>query len=266
MNKLLIVLFSFILLASCSPYQRAIQSDDVAVKNKMAITMYEKGKYKKAIRLFEQIAPALRGKPNSERSLYFFGKSYYNAKQYYLAAYQLENFTATYPKSDKKQEAAFLAAKCHYMRSPRYSLDQIDTEKAIEKLQKFIDAYPDSEYLPQANKYIKELTEKKEKKAFEIAVQYNYISDYKSALKALDNFLLDFPGTSYKEKALYYKLDSAYKLARNSVPHKKQQRLQNAKTMYNTLLKFKTDSQYKAEADDMLANIKKELEQFTENK
>jgi outer membrane protein assembly factor BamD len=34
-------------------------------------------------------------------------------------------------------------------------------------------------------------------------------SDYKSAIVALENFVVDYPGTPYKEDALYYKLDSA---------------------------------------------------------
>jgi outer membrane protein assembly factor BamD len=38
---------------------------------------------------------------------------------------------------------------------------------------------------------------------------YNTISDYKSAIVALENFVADYPGTPYKEDALYYKLDSA---------------------------------------------------------
>jgi TolA-binding protein len=37
-------------------------------------------------------------------------------------------------------------------------------------------------------------------------------SDFKSALVALDNFIADYPGTPYKEDALYYKFDSAYQL------------------------------------------------------
>jgi outer membrane protein assembly factor BamD len=41
----------------------------------------------------------------------------------------------------------------------------------------------------------------------------------KSALVALDNFIADYPGTPYKEDALYYKFDSAYQLV-NSVPAK----------------------------------------------
>jgi outer membrane protein assembly factor BamD len=41
---------------------------------------------------------------------------------------------------------------------------------------------------------------------------YNTISDFKSALVALDNFIV-YPGTPFKEDALFYKFDSAYQLA-----------------------------------------------------
>jgi len=117
--------------------------------------------------------------------------------------------------------------------------------------------------LPEANGIVKELRFKIEKKAFENAKQYNTISDFKAAQIAFDNFISDFPGTTFKEEALFYKLDSAYKLALNSVPQKMEERLNNAKTAYNSLVKFKADSKFKSKADEMLAKIEKDLKQFS---
>jgi outer membrane protein assembly factor BamD len=51
------------------------------------------------------------------------------------------------------------------MLSPIYSLDQTDTYKAIDKLQAFIDTYPNSEYLSEANKGC--YRKNREKKLFE---------------------------------------------------------------------------------------------------
>lgn len=267
MNKFICFLLVVISLSSCSQYQKAIKSEDLALKNKVAEEMYQKGKYTKAIRLFEQVVPAYRGKPQGERTFYMFAKSYYNSKQYYLAGYQFESFSSNYPKSEKREETAFLGAECFYRLSPVYSLDQTDTEKALTKLQSFIDNYPDSEYLPKANEYVKELREKLEKKAFEIAKQYYTISDhrfeYNAALKALDNFISDYPGTPYKEEALYLKFSTAYKLAMNSVQYKKEERLNAAKSYYNSFVKFSANSEFKPNADDMLATIDKELQQFS---
>jgi outer membrane protein assembly factor BamD len=107
------------------------------------------------------------------------------------------------------------------------------------------------------------LTEKIEKKVYENAKGYHTISDYKSAIVAFDLFLADYPGTIFKEDALFYKYDSAYQLAINSVPAKMEERLNVAKTAYSNLMKFKADSKYKNKADEMLVRIEKDLQNFT---
>lgn len=247
---------------SCSSYQKALKSEDTDVKYVEAENMYNKEKYNKAIRLFEQMAPSFRGKPQSERMYYMFADSYYKTEQYYLAGYQFESFVASFPASDNLEKAAYLAAKCSAMLSPRYSLDQSETSKAIEKLQAFIDRYPDSEYLSEANVTVKTLREKIEKKVFENARQYNFISDYKSALVALDNFISDYPGTPYREEALYFKLDSAYNLAINSVSSKMEERLENAKATYQQFVRSFPTSKYKAQADEMIQRIELDLKQY----
>ena len=255
---LIVVLFS-----SCNEYQKALKSEDVGVKFELATKLYDSGKYSKAIRIFEQIAPAYRGKPQAEKLFYMFAQSYYKTKQYTLSGYQFESFVSGYPKSEKLQEAAYLGAKSYSMLSPVYSLDQTDTNKALDKLQTFIDNYPNSEYLAEANIAVKALSEKLEKKVYENAKGYNTISDFKAAIVALDNFVADYPGTPYKEDAMFYKLDSAYQLGINSIPSKMEERLNVAKTAQTNLIKFNAETKYKKEAEQMLARIEKDLQKFT---
>ena len=263
MKKIVSLLLLVVLFSSCNEYQKALKSEDVSVKYKMADTLYAQAKYSKALRLFEQIAPEFRGKPQAEKMFYMYAQSYYKTKQYYLAAYQFESFASGYPKSVKIEEASFLGAKSYAVLSPVYSLDQADTYKAIEKMQAFIDRFPNSQYLTEANGLTKLLSEKIEKKVYENAKGYNTISDYKSALVAFDNFIIDYPGTKFKEDALFYKLDSAYKLGINSVPEKMQERLNVAKTSYQNLIKFKADTKYKEQADEMYARVEQELQKYT---
>jgi outer membrane protein assembly factor BamD len=262
MKKFISILLILVVFSSCSEFQKALKSEDIAVKFDVATKQYEKGKYEKAIRLFEQIAPSYRGKPQAEKMFFMYAQSFYKTKQFYSAGYQFESFVSSYPKSQKIEEASYLGAICFSKLSPTYSLDQVDTYKAIDKFQNFIDAFPNSQYLSEANIIVKQLREKLEKKAFEIAKQYNTISDFKASLVALDNFIIDFPGTIYKEQALYYKFDSTYKLAINSVPSKMEERLKSAKNAYNSLLKFNSNTKYKAQADLMLAKIETDLKQF----
>lgn len=262
MKKILSFLVVILLVSSCSDYQKALKSEDPAVKFEMATKMYEAKKYSKAIRIFEQIATVYRGKPEYENLNYMFSQSYFKTKQYYLAGDQFERFVSNFPKSDKAQEASFLGAKSYSMLSPEYSLDQTDTTKAIEKLQTFIDTYPNSEYLAEANGIMRKLNEKIEQKVFENAKGYNTISDYKAAIVALDNFIADFPGTPFKEEALFYKYDSAYQLGINSVPSKMEERLNVAKVAHANLMKFKADTKYKKQADEMYARIEQDLQKF----
>jgi outer membrane protein assembly factor BamD len=86
--------------------------------------------------------------------------------------------------------------------------------------------------------------------------------DYKSAMVSLDNFINDYPGTPFKEDALYYKFDSAYELGINSVPAKMQERLITAKTAYSNLIRFNADTKYKKKADQMSVEIDKKLQIF----
>lgn len=267
MTKYLYIVVLTVLITSCSPFQKALKSDDIKLKYETAEMLYEKGKYTKAIRLFEQISPSYKGKPQAEKLFYMYAQSLYKNKQYYIAGYQFEYFTAGYSTSEKAEESYFLAAKSYYMLSPRFSLDQVETYKALDKLQMFINAYPNSQYMPEANLLVKELREKLEKKAYEVAMQYyktaEYFGDYNASIRAFDNFVIDYPGTKYKEDALYYKFDASYRLAVNSVSYKMQERLENAKANYRALIKFNGETKYKEQADEMLANIDTELQKFS---
>ena len=263
MKNVLYLFVLVLLVSSCSDFQNALKSEDISVKFIEATKMYEAKKYSNAIRLFDQIAPAYKGKPQAERMFYMYAQSLYKTKQYYLAGYQFESFVSSYPKSEKVEESAFLGAKCFSELSPVYSLDQTDTYKAIDKLQDFIDIYPESVNVAEANVLVKKLREKLELKAYENAKIYNNISDYKSAMVAFDNFIINFPGTPYKEEALFYKLDSAYNLAINSIPMRMEERLISAKDAYMGFVKYYSDSQYKPKADEMLARIENDLKQFS---
>ena len=244
---------------ACNPYQKMLNNPDVAAKYKAAEAYYNTGEYRRANRLYEQILPSYRGKPQAQRVIFFFANSYLQTKDYYLAAYQFESFIKSFPKSDKSQEASFLAAKCYYMLSPRYSLDQANTNDALDKLQIFIDNFPNSEYLAEANTYVQELQTKLEKKDFEISKQYHTIRDYKSAINAFDNFISSYPGTPFREDALYYKFLSSYEIATNSILSKQLSRLKELKDIYETLTRYYPETLFLEDLDKKMNRVTKEI-------
>src|SRR5690606_17153567 len=141
MRSLSLLCLGLVLVTSCSEYQKVLKNTDVKPKYDLAEKLYNEGDYRRAIRLFEQISPQYAGKPQGERVMFFFADSYFKNGDYYLAGYQFERFVKSYPKSEKVQESSFMDAKSHYMLSPAHSLDQTETDKALSKLQVFINTY-----------------------------------------------------------------------------------------------------------------------------
>jgi outer membrane protein assembly factor BamD len=119
--------------------------------------------------------------------------------------------------------------------------------------------------MAQASNLVRELDYKLERKAYNIALQYNitgpFHRDYNSAISAFDNFLVEFPGSILKEDALFYKFDSAYKLAINSVAWKESERIEKALNYYNSLLFVFPETKY----SDQLTEMYKDL-QLIKNK
>jgi outer membrane protein assembly factor BamD len=262
MKKLIYILVILIAFSSCNEYQKALKSEDIATKFKLGTELYDAGKYNKANRLFVQIVPKYRGKPQAEKLMYMYSMTFYKTKDYYTANYQMERFVSSYANSEKMEEIAYLGAKSYYNLSPIFSKEQKETIEAIEKLQEFINRFPESEYLSEANILVKELEYKLENKAYSIAKQYNHIEDFEASIKSFDNFILEFPGTSLRENAMFYRLDSAYKLAINSVPWKKEERLKTAITYFNSLNKAYANSEHKTEADNMNEELNGLLQEF----
>jgi outer membrane protein assembly factor BamD len=258
---------SLVLLTSCGEYQKVLNRGTLEEQYKMAVKMYEAKKYSKALRLFEKVTPAYRNKPQMERIQYMVANSNLNEKNYSIAGYYFNRFSQNYPKSSKKEEADFLSALSYYKAAPVYSKDPTDTNKALESFQSFIDKYPDSPRLAEANKYYNELQFKLETKAFEIAKGY-YITaqtdprNYRAAITAFDNLLTDYLGTRYKEEALFLRFKAAHDLAIKSKIRRKEERIKNAVKAYEKLKRNFPESKFKEESDEMLAVLNKEQERI----
>lgn len=267
MKKYIGLSFLALSFVGCSPLQKALKSEDMELKKEVANQLYEQKKYKRSIRLYEQMESSFKGRPDAEEIFYNFSNATFIVKDYTTAISRLNYFANAYPQSEHREEALLNEIKSGIALSPVYSLDQTMTYRTIDKLQSFIDLYPSSDYVFEANSLMSSLNKKLELKAFENAKQLNTIGgwtrNYTAAIIALDNFIYDYPGTELKEDALFYKLDSAYKLAMNSVHTKEEERLINAKAMYETLIRFNEQTKFASQAENMIDDINSKLEKFS---
>ena len=254
-----LILFSFLVM-SCNDYQKLLNSSENEVdKYTAAEEYYENGEFRRANALIEQIIPSFRGKPQGERLVFFFANSYYETRSYYSAAIQFENFIKSYPNSQRIQEAYFMEAKSYFMLSPIYTLDQDDTFTGIDKLQVFINRFPNSEYLTEALELMEQLQNKIEKKEFEISKQYYTIRDYSSAIKSLDNFIADNPGTIFREEALYFRWLSQYEIAINSIESRINDRITELERSLENFLRYYPDTIFIDDLSEKINNAKQLL-------
>jgi outer membrane protein assembly factor BamD len=152
-----------------------------------------------------------------------------------------------------------MEAKSYFMLSPIYTLDQDDTFTGIDKLQVFINRFPNSEYLTEALELMEQLQNKIEKKEFEISKQYYTIRDYSSAIKSLDNFIADNPGTIYREEALYFRWLSQYEIAINSIESRINDRITELERSLENFLRYYPDTIFIDDLSEKINNAKQLL-------
>ena len=260
MSRLFLLILLSFLMISCNDYQKLLNSPENEVdKYNAAEEYYENGEFRRANALIEQIIPSYRGKPQGERLVFFFANSYFETRSYYSAAIQFENFIKSYPNSQRIQEAYFMEAKSYFMLSPLYTLDQDDTFTGIDKLQVFINRFPNSEYVAEALELMEQLQNKIEKKEFEVSKQYYTIRDYSSAIKSLDNFIADNPGTIFREEALYYRWLSQYEIAINSIESRINERVTELERSLENFLRYYPDTIFIDDLSEKINNAKQLL-------
>jgi outer membrane protein assembly factor BamD len=246
-----LLIFSILVLSSCSKYQKLLKSTDNDLKYEQAIKFYEKKDYYRALQLFDQLNAFFKGTEKAERIAYYYAYCYYNQDDYLMGSYYFKRFSTNYPKSAYAEECTYMGAYCNYQESPRYSLDQTSTYDAIKELQLFINMYPESEKVAKANTLIDELRAKLEKKAYEIGMLYYKMYDYKAAIVTFKNVIKDFPDTPHREDLLYYILKSNYKYAANSIATKRKERYTATIESFDDLVSSYPKSIYLKEARQM---------------
>lgn len=254
--KIFIVLLVALTQFSCtSYYETLMQSNDVDVKYKAAFQYYEKGKFKKAADLFENLVLATQGTPQEDTVNYYYALSNYKFGDYTAAESNFANFINVFPRSPFSQEAQFLRIKCLYESTFRYELDQTPTRKAMMIISEFMYDNPASEFYPVCQTMMKEFMERLDKKSFESAKLYYIMEDYKASHYALKNVLKENADNQYREDVLYYTVLSSYRYALNSVSSKQKERYLTFIDDYYNFISEYPESSKKKELDNFFAKV-----------
>ena len=233
------VIILFVALTACSDYNKLLKSTDYELKLQKGIEYFGKRDWERSQALLEEVLPLYRTSLKGEEAYYKYCYTYYNMHDYYLAGYYFKSFSKFYPGSAQAEECLFMSGVCNLNNSPRYSLDQTETQDAIRDFQVFLDRYPESNRRDTCNKIIDNLRFKLEKKAFENAKLYYKIQNYKSASIALAALIKEYPRSFFREEAMFLILKSDYLYADLSIEDKKLERYeQTIKSYLNFAAQF----------------------------
>jgi outer membrane protein assembly factor BamD len=251
---------------SCSQYEKVLKSEDVSLKYTKAFYYYGKEDYVKAGALFDQLAPLTRGTRKADSVFFFQAMTQYKLSDYIIAGHYFNNFNTHYENSPFIHESAYMEAMCYYMQSPRPELDQTSTYQALDAFRLYMIRYPTSPRIADCQRILRELNEKLMEKSFISARLYYNIDDYKAAIVAFSNCLIDFPDTKYREEIMFLLLKSKYLLAMKSILARQTERYQDTVDEYYSFITEYPESKNKKEADQIYEDASKHIkDKDTEN-
>ena len=157
--------------------------------------------YLEAISEFEVIRLQYPGSVIADSAQYYLGECHFYQDEFLLAAEEYQTLRRNMPASPLVPLAQYKIAMCYYNLSPKSSLDQSYTKRAIDEFQTFIEYYPKSDLVKGAEEKITELNTKLAKKIFDSGILYMKLDDYASATLYFNLVIEKYHDTPYAELA-----------------------------------------------------------------
>ncbi len=258
---LLFVLSLFLLTSSCSnQFGKVLKSKDFEYKLKKADEYYAKRKYNYAGQLYLELFSVFKGTDKFEDLYYKYAYCSFYQKNYTDAENLFKGFLEVFPNSTNAEEIAYMHAYTFYVQSPKVELEQINTSKAIGMMQTFINTYPNSPRVKDANEIIAKCRAKLELKDFKTAQLYYNLQQYRAAGISFSNLLNAYPESSRGEEYMLMSIKSYYQFAKLSYVDKQEERYEKVSSEYFDFADRYPESKYLKEAENYrnlsLNNIK----------
>ena len=234
--------------SGCSDYNKIMKSTDLDYKYERALGFLDSNKCFGALPLLEEVVSLTRGTERAIDASFYRATARECVGDFYLARYHFKTFAKTFPNDSRAESAQFQAAICSYNLSPKASLDQSETEAAINEFQLFMDRYPSTLYRDSCQQLVDELRYKMEVKSYESAKLYHRTQQFKSAVIAFENALKDFPDTPFRDEIQWLIVDSYFQYAELSTDRRKLERYNDTIEAFLTFVARFPESSYMDEA------------------
>lgn len=230
-----------------------------------ALRYYNNQQFLSAAGLFEDLYPLSLGTPRADTILYLFAHSYYMNGDYDMAAFHFRDYVRRYPNSEHTEDAFYYGTAAIYKTCPDYSLDQSNTEYAIEQIKTFIQAYPDNSHIEECNVMLDALRLKLARKDVEVLKLYYNTDHYEACQIAAKNFFNEYSYSPLMPEAIYYLVLNNLEYAKKSVERKKEERYKACLDACNRLLLNYGETKYTKEVEKIAQDVKKQLSKYNKN-
>ena len=173
---------------------------DIDVQFEKAKILLDKKKYLRAQEEFNDLV--IRGTHSDlgDDSQFYLAESYFLNKEYLLAVAEYDRLIRRMGFSPYVEKSRWRVCQSYVKESPKYYKDQTNTQKALSKLQEFIDDYPNSEFKEEANTQISDLRNKLAYKEYATGILYIKMEEYQSAIISFESLIDNYYDTEVLEK------------------------------------------------------------------
>ena len=189
-----------ILLVGCSKKDVHLE-EDLSPRFEKAMGYFDKGKYSRAKDEFDYIIMADPGSKISNESQYYMAESMYQIKEYDEASIAFDRYVRFSPDYSKIEKARYRICECAINLSNSYQREQSQTQRALGQLQMFIEDFPASDLINDAEDAMLALRLKLAQKDYEVGRMYLKLEEYDSALIYFRSVLNHYYDTSFSDDA-----------------------------------------------------------------
>ena len=189
-----------ILLAGCGKKDVHLE-EDLSPKFEKAMGYFDKGKYSRAKDEFDYIIMADPGSKISNESQYYMAESMFQIEEYDEASIAFDRYVRFSPDYSKIEKARYRICECAINLSNSYQREQSQTHRALEQLQMFIEDFPASDLIDDAEDEMLALRLKLAQKDYEVGRMYLKLEEYDSALIYFRSVLNHYYDTSFSDDA-----------------------------------------------------------------
>jgi len=198
-----VFLLLILIVAGCSNIGN-VRRENPEDQYEVARSLYDRGKYYHAGEAFRLMLFNFSGVSYIDSVQYYLGMCYFHDEDYILAASEFRRLVKNFAQSSLADDGQLMIGKCYFLASPEnVGLDQTDTYTAISEFENFVEDFPNSDLIPEANELLRECRGKIAKKEYKTGEQYFRMGMNGSARVYLEHVVTDSESLEWRGRSLY---------------------------------------------------------------